>query len=416
MRSAVSFTLTSLAAWTLAACAPAATPTGTPFIPSPMPGTREPTIVATVVQPTLTPIAIQAMTAPLYYLNPTDNQLYRVERDGTTTTRITNEAAPVTSFAVSPANGELAYTINNALIRTDALGGNRTVLVAGQPVDLKQDGVRFTGQIVNPQWSADGRTLAYAQNGILLIAAEGGEPRRLFTNTAFPDINNFDFNQPVHFYEPHSFSPNGRWLLVTRIFFPEGAQQQLVLLNSDAEPMTLVDDQGFNLCCNITWGSDGETLYVSNPYPGMFESGLWRGSTSDGILRQIIKGYTGDPAQPFTNTETLNFIGGAQEVDGVIYALAHSQPASDDIFSQPPALRLAQIAADGAITYLRGDGYPYSQVWLAPDGSGAVVTVPVSNAPGAHRVLWLAANGSPALELPIPADYNVAAPVIQWGR
>lgn len=400
--------LTLLTTLMVAACAPTSTPTS-PALP---PATRAPALAL----PTPTPAPVPALSLPLYYLNPTDGQIYRVERDGTTTTRLTQEASPITSFAVSPANGDLAYTLNNALMRADALGGNRTVLVQGQPVDLNQEGARFRGQIINPQWSADGRTIAYADNGVFLIAAEGGEPRRLFANTPYPDMNNFDDSQVYAFYEPHSFSPNGRWLLVTRIFFPEGAQHLLVLLNTSAEPLVLVDDKGFGVCCDLAWGSDGETLYVSNPYPGMFEGGLWRASASDGILRPLVKGYTGDLSQPLVPTETLNFIGGARDVNGTLYALAHSQPASDDVHNQPVALRLARIAADGAITYLRDDAYAYSQVWFAPDGSGAVITVPVNNAPGAHRVLWLSADGSPALELPIPADYNVAFPTIQWGQ
>lgn len=394
------------------ACLPLNSPV-TPVIPSPMPGTRVPT---TAPAATVTRAPVPALSRPLYYLNPTDGQIYRVERDGSTTNRITQELSPVTSFAISPVAGDLAYTINNALIRADALGGNRTVLAQGQPVDLKQDGARFQGQIINPQWSADGRDIAYAENGVLIIAAGGGAPRRLFTNTPFPDMNNFDFSQPAYFYEPHSFSPNGRWLLVTRIFFPEGAQQLLVLLNSGAEPLPLIDDKGFNLCCDLAWGSDGETLYVSNPYPGMFEGGLWRGSTTDGVFKPIIKGYTGDLSQPFVPTETLNFIGGAREIGGALYAMAHSQPATEDVHTQPVALRLARIASDGAITYLRDDAYSYSQVWFAPDASGAVITVPLDNAPGVHRVLWLSAAGDPALELPIPADYNLAAPILQWGQ
>mgnify|MGYP001829147891 CR=1 FL=1 len=68
------------------------------------------------------------LPAPVYSLSPS-KQITRLEPDGMTLTPITSEADGVNGFDVSPANGSLVYVTGNRLIRTDAYGGDATVLM-----------------------------------------------------------------------------------------------------------------------------------------------------------------------------------------------------------------------------------------------------------------------------------------------
>ena len=95
-------------------------PTETLVPPTPVPPTA--TLVPTrtpepavILEPTASPIAVEVLPAPLYLLG-SDGQIMRLEMDGTTLTRITEEAEPLTDFDVSPANGMLAYASGNSRI------------------------------------------------------------------------------------------------------------------------------------------------------------------------------------------------------------------------------------------------------------------------------------------------------------
>ena len=76
--------------------------------------------------PTQQPTTPAVLPAPLYFLalSGTTPQIWRIETNGTTRSQITQEAAGVTDFDVSPRDGSLAYVSGNALITADGLGGN----------------------------------------------------------------------------------------------------------------------------------------------------------------------------------------------------------------------------------------------------------------------------------------------------
>lgn len=125
--------------------------------------------------------AASVLPAPLLFMR--EGQIVRLERDGKTVTPITNEQPgqpdilAVTDFDVSPADGSLAYIVQgsgaNTLVRTDAQGQQRTVLLETAAVSM-------------PRWSPDGAQIALnvwaspeqtggQTGGVYLIPADGGE-------------------------------------------------------------------------------------------------------------------------------------------------------------------------------------------------------------------------------------------------
>src|SRR3990172_336679 len=161
-----------------ASATPPAVATATPATVQPTATTPAPTATAT---PGVLPV-------PLYYLNSADSQIWRIERDGVTKTQITRESTPVTGFDVSRADGALAYVVDNDLVRADANGQSRTVLVEAEPFDPNAEG-GINRALTNPLWSPDGAWIAYGLNGVNMIPAAGGAPSILKQSSPSPDLN-----------------------------------------------------------------------------------------------------------------------------------------------------------------------------------------------------------------------------------
>ena len=196
-------------------------------------------IVSTI--PALTPTpqpAIGVLPAPLYYLDTSSptQQIWRIETDGTTRTQITQEAAGVTDFDVSASDGSLAYVSGNALITTDGLGGNRSVLVQGPPLAPERDESYYITEVTRPRWSPDGSRLAYGMNGINLIDAAGGTPTALLPNDPIPAPSD-TMTQPVNLYWPSHWSPDGARMLIDIGYYrSEGSLGVFNLTNNSVQP------------------------------------------------------------------------------------------------------------------------------------------------------------------------------------
>ncbi len=90
------------------------------------------------------------LPAPLYFIDA-KGQISRIEIDGTTIIQITDEADPIMDFAVSPADGSLAYLtvadtgVANRLISSDAMGQGRTELLYGL---MRNVAIPYTGESI----------------------------------------------------------------------------------------------------------------------------------------------------------------------------------------------------------------------------------------------------------------------------
>jgi hypothetical protein len=112
------------------------------------------------------PVAgVRIFPSPLYYIEDTSGQIWRVDVDGANPLQITHEPAPVLAFDVSPIDGHLVYVSGNSLIEADALGGNPRVILAGPTVPLANQHYGYvqygpTQTVAAPRFSPDGQQIA----------------------------------------------------------------------------------------------------------------------------------------------------------------------------------------------------------------------------------------------------------------
>ena len=95
-------------------------------------------------------------------------QVWRLPANGSEATPITNEEDGVTSFGVSADGQRIAYTSGNRLV-LQRLNGSGPVTLA----ELSGD------QATQPAFSQDGQQIAYVDDGIWLVSANGGDAQQI---------------------------------------------------------------------------------------------------------------------------------------------------------------------------------------------------------------------------------------------
>lgn len=330
-----------------------------------------------------------------YFLAATDGQIWRLAADGRTLTQITHERAPILGFDVSPVDGALAYITENTLIRTDAEGGQRTVLLTG-PALTGADGETITSMLHAPLWSPDGQTLAFGLNGVNLISAAGGAPQLIQASDAIPQTR-----AVARFYRPYAWSPDGTRLAMAVYFWQEG----LAYAIKDLSQPAVTPSDITTACCEPVWSRDSQSLYFYGAdVEGYNAPGLWRVNAATGATETLIEGR--DP-----NTTTVRTVRYAYEApDGTLYFWLSSQtPNTDFIYPQPAQFQLHRLpagAGPGATPEpVRGDslalGYD-GVAWSGEAPAGVLVglTDPdLMGKPGGPLV-WVPFDGSPPVTLP----------------
>jgi len=346
------------------------------------------------------------LPASLYFISTRNNQIWRLERDGVTATQITREAFDIDSFDMSPVDGALVYVSNNALVRADANGESRVVLVDSPKVEATDYQAQWERQIRNPRWRPNGQEIWFGQGGLNMITADGADgPHNIVPASPYPvDLSTRPNPAPVNYW-PSSFSPNGSFLLAFKHYYPEGFSHVLVRLNSGAPPLELTTDLGPS-CCDTAWSEDSQTIYLGSHSAnahGLDFVGLWKASVDDGVYRPLVRGYTGDTSQPPAAGATYISINYPFEVNGQLYAFANIRPATDEEMMQPDTLGLARVAQDGTVTLIGSEKFPTLETLGARDGSGAVlvdITEWTFSGPNPFgRLRWLPIDGSPAVDL-----------------
>lgn len=369
--------------------APVATvaPTTPPATIAPAP-TTAPTTAPTATLPpaaTAAPAAERILPAPLYLINE-QQQIVRLERDGTTMATITNEATPIVQLAAAPIDGTLLYIMqgdqSNTLVQTDARGGQRTELAAGI--------------LSIPVWSRDGQRYALAwedgPQGAGIYGARAGEkPGLLLANIPFKAGN----STPGLRYTPQAFSPDGSRLLLATApdngpDAPAGdiAVLGAAVLASDGTATTLVGTGGDPyLCFSALWSTDGSQVICSSYGASGAMPALWSLPASGGkptILLPPSSGQTDVFSVMPTSTGLYAFVGTAKTVgENVTYVLE-------------------QIDANGKASKLRDETFDINavvwSVW-APDASGIVIQRASTDGSTSNQFVWLPASDAPAVEL-----------------
>jgi Tol biopolymer transport system component len=352
------------------------------------------------------------LPAPLYFKGE-DGQIWRIETDGITLTRITSESVDVANFDVSRAHGGIVFVSGNDVIRIDALGGGRVVLLDGAPPDeVEIDPFEGVGRAV---WSPDGGRIAVGWKGVLFMSASGADPQQMISNTpirhtlSVPDLPEEAFLS----YAPREFSPDGSRLLLNVSFFPEAGGIATLDLNASqpgAPVITMIKHpENMLVCCYESWSPDGQSIYFANDSLGMIQPGLWRVNVATGQGETLLVGIGPDYSGPYNFVAYPQLLG-----DGLLYFFLASGDELGPETEPPVALTMSRAQADGVTDQvaLRADAFLLGDVLWAVDGSGAVIVdmTGIEGHPQYGPLRWLAATPNPAVTLPGTGS------ALQWGK
>jgi WD40 repeat protein len=333
--------------------------------------------VATVVAMTLQALAPQAaptgvpesslslLPHSLYFLGHDSqaiSQIYRMERDGKTKTQLTFEPVKVWNYDVSPADGSIAYQVNNQLILVNADGSNRRVLSEETPNPE-------VGGSYHPAFSPDGNTLAYAHGGLNLYDLSSGASN-LVIKDQLTD-NGSGQMLPVETYSPERYSPDGTKLLVALGHW-EVAPSHAVYYPGTNALVRYTEVKDYIYCCSFhggpSWTPDSSSFYgVAGVHDTAYQSGeLWRVDAVNGMVTRMLQAGSGA-----INLPEVPYLA----ADGQLYFFFGSYPA-DSGFFDAPVLNLVRSAPDGVTgrAVLRNENFRMMEEALwAPDASFVIV-------------------------------------------
>ncbi|MFN8486598.1 MAG: SH3 domain-containing protein [Caldilineaceae bacterium] len=364
-------------------------------------------------QPTLKPSAPMTMNvlpAPLYFIDGATRQIARLAMDGATHTQVTHEISPVIDFDVSPVDGRLVYVSNNTLIETDAMGKGRVVKVNGGPVALNEYTDTLTKLLSSPLYSPDGAQIAFSYNGIDLISSGSSTDVRVLQPNDPSFARGEQIKPNAQIYKPVAWSPDGTRLLLRIAFYPEGQSWGVVVVNSASPTQLVVAPEA--RCCHAVWSPDSKAIFITAN--GEYTApGFWRMAADSGAITQLA---TTCPTCDLGTNLRLD-IGYLHPLGPDAWlSFATQQPQVPSL--QPYSMFRIAINQPGLaqrnvnLTRLRNDKYSLWDARWTSDGRGAVVVErkegegmvaldelgrPGFNAP----LLWLPADGSPAVRLPI---------------
>ncbi|MEW6128294.1 MAG: S9 family peptidase [Acidobacteriota bacterium] len=228
--------------------------------------------------------------------------------------------------------------------------------------------------IDSAQWSPDGKWIALVRstNGapenpyselspdrnsnIYLVSSEGGTPRQITTNPG-PD------NNP-------QFSPDGKWLAYTGN--PEAtswaAKNDIYLISVEGgEPRNLTKDFFESAGFGMSWSADGKAIYFSSGI-GMY-SHIFSVAVGGGAATQITKGnrnYGQFDVSPDGKTVACTINDSRTSDD--IYLLSISGEQAKQITDVNPQLKNFQIADTEVIKWKGPDNFDIEGVLVKPLG------------------------------------------------
>ena len=324
-------------------------------------------------------------------------QIWRLERDGSTLSQITFEAAGVDDFAVSPASGNAAYTTANQLVLTAADGSSRKVLLDGGPVDEASENYHYRGKINGLAWSPDGSLLAYGRDGLNFYSPDDDTHYKITTNQI--EASSDGALVPRELYFPGVFSPSGTHLLVNVNYLEGGSLAVLEISTGKMIPL----GKGI-VCCYPAWTQDSNAILVGSASIGMVDPGLWIYNAASGRRKEILP--------PISPEGTYNFVSYPYQLPSgdLVYLYGSSAIYPD----QPVPLSLVRSAGDGISgrTQLRPESLDiYELIWGPSGRMMAAVQAPLGEPgwPLSGPVILIDIEGNPIRPL-ATSGYH-----IQWG-
>jgi Tol biopolymer transport system component len=339
-------------------------------------------ILLVLALPSLLTACVAVVDAPLpasvYYLDgrAEEPQVWRLGADGVTTEQMTDEAGEWMTSAVSPADGSLALITDNRLFLQDGDGKDRRLVADASQVDITSEDYVFRGLVESPVFSPDGRTLAYAFDGLHLYNLASGEDAHVLTNLGNLLGEPFVFTKET--YYPGSWSPDGSMLLISMGYF-EGST--LAVMEAGAEPPFRRLRSDGPACCFFSWSADGQSIFVANPSFGVEWPGLWEFDAETGEESVLVATVPGSE----------HYVGWPVQIPGGDLIYFHGEH-----FSPEAGIPLVMVRsrADGSErTQLRPEQFRIAEALWAPDGSLAVI-LQVSD-DGGRQVVLTRTDGDP---------------------
>lgn len=297
-------------------------------------------------------------------------QVYRMERDGKTSTRLTDEPNGVDGYDVSLVDGTVAFIVDNQLILVNADGSNRRVLVDGGSTRVESNPRFFKEPLSSPVFFPDGRTIAYGHRpkGLYFYDVLSGVSTLVIEDQWTDPLPN-GMRQPIETYSPVSYFPNGSKLLLALGQWEAPPVYAVYYLETGKIIRPSTGDR--DLCCGgPIWSLDGSNYYGTALIPQyLYRTGeIWQVDAETGKVKVLI---------PFDfNNETMNFPQTPYLApDGRLYYFFGSYRVNSGYY-EAPVLQLVRSAPDGVLdrTVLRDENFVLmSEALWAPDASFVIV-------------------------------------------
>lgn len=317
--------------------------------PAPAPSAAATSLLPPTQAPRLLPHA-------LYFLSGRESgaQVWRLEADGLTLRRLTDESEDVAEYDVSAVDGRFVYRVDNRIYILNADGSGWGLLVDNSGADEDAPDYAYRDAVSSPRFAPDGGMLAYAQGGVWLLDFASGVSQRILENQIGEE------GRAGEVYTPVAWSPSGSRLLIA-IAQSEGST--LGVWHLDTGELVRLEADTL-LCCQAAWAPDGGSVLLASASLGLIEPGLWRFDAASGARSTLVETVSG---------ETYNFAGWPLQLPNgdlrYFYASSAGLPEGD------LPLYMVQSASDGSSGrgQLRSDAFSIREALWAPDGSLALI-------------------------------------------
>jgi hypothetical protein len=345
--------------------APSAWPTETPWVVTP---TETPSPV-----PTADPAAARLLPAPLYFIDAKGG-ISRIEVDGKTITPVTNEAGAVLRFAISPADGSLAYLVQDndtiRLIHSDGHGQGRSELQTGMMAST----IAYSGESVEVAMLDSMPPMqmipAARTPGVWSFPIGGGIPKQILAFTP-PTQAAAGNTKPADLYMPLAWSLDGQKLLLrTWAYNVDDPIGGLALFEkSSGTVRQLLPVESDPACISPSWDGQSVMVYCSTAAPlNDTTPALWRLNIVSGQHETLVPSRDGEKTNLVVNVRELS--------DGLYSMVATSE--SNEPLSYVKKYTFQRTALDAVSEREQLAAGPlalvyFSALW-AEDGRGIVIS------------------------------------------